>query len=209
VFRPVISDDSRRPQKHPTFIRHFFNPNRAIELHAIHAVDLPIGEDTERDLTDQFIADTIDQIQQAAAILLLTPATKESVPTLLLTLLERLPDNSFFKKPVLLFATGGLPAQIAVLERALRHELVRLGATAIEARVHLDTGNWITVGDDQPRPPRAAEREVAHSIDLVLRGIRLEEHKEPTLEFAGVRAGSPSQPRYSFFMGGTASMPSD
>ena len=111
-------------------------------MHAIHAVDLPIGEDTERDLTDQFIADTIDQIQQAAAILLLTPATKEGVPTLLLTLLERLPDNSFFKKPVLLFATGGLAAHVAVLERALRHQLLRLGATAIAARVHLGTGNW-------------------------------------------------------------------
>jgi len=158
---------------------------RAIELRSIHAVDLPIGEDTNRDLTDQFIADTSDQIRQATAILLLTPATKESVPTLLITLLERFPDNSFFKKPVLLFATGGLPAQVAVLERALRHELLRLGTTAIAARVHLGTGNWITVGNDQPRLSRGAEREVAHAIDLVLRSIRLKEGKEFALEFAG------------------------
>ena len=158
---------------------------RAIELRAIHAVDLPVGEDTNRDLTDQFIANTSDQIRQATAILLLTPATKESVPTLLITLLEGLPDNSFFKKPVLLFATGGLPAQVAVLERALRHELLRLGTTSIAARVHLGTGNWITVGNDQPRLSRGAEREVAHAIDLVLRGIRLKEGKEFTLEFAG------------------------
>jgi NAD(P)H-dependent FMN reductase len=163
---------------------------RAIELRAIHALDLPIGEDTNRDLTDQFIADTTDQVQQAAAILLLTPATKESVPTLLITLLERLPDNSFLKKPVLLFATGGLPAHVAVLERALRHELLRLGTTAIAARVHLGTGNWITAGNDQPRLSRGAEIEVAHSIDLVLRGIRLKERKELTLEFAGGKAGA-------------------
>jgi NAD(P)H-dependent FMN reductase len=71
---------------------------RAIELRAIHAVDLPVGEIANRDLTAQFIADTTDQVLQATAILLLTPATKESVPTLLLTLLERLPDNSFFDK---------------------------------------------------------------------------------------------------------------
>ena len=158
---------------------------RAIELRAIHAVDLPIGEDPNRDLTDQFIADTIDQIQQAAAILLLTPATKESVPTLLITLLERIPDNSFLKKPVLLFATGGLPAHVGFLERALRHELLRLGTTAIAAKVHLGTGNWITVGNDRPRLSRGAEREIAHSIDFALREIRLRERKELTLEFAG------------------------
>jgi FMN reductase len=93
---------------------------RAIELRTIHAVDLPVGEIAHRDLTDQFIADTTDQVQQATAILLLTPATKESVPTLLLALLERLPDNSFFDKPVLLFATGGLPAHVPVLERSYR-----------------------------------------------------------------------------------------
>jgi NAD(P)H-dependent FMN reductase len=166
---------------------------RAIELRAIHAVDLPIGRDTNRDLTEQFIADANHQIQQAVAILLLTPATKESVPTLLITLLERLPDNSFSKKPVLLFATGGLPAHVAFLERALRHELLRLGITDIAARVHLGTGNWITVGNDRPRLSRGAETEVAHSLDLVLRGIRLKERKELTLEFAGGRAGFPSR----------------
>ena len=167
---------------------------RAIDLRAVHAVDLPIGADANRDLTDQFIADTTDQIQQAAAILLLTPATKESVPTLLIAMLERLPANSFSKKPVLLFATGGLPAHVSILERALRHELLRLGTKAIAARVHIGTGNWVTVGTDRPHLSRGAEREVAHSIDLVLRGIGLKEPKESTLEFVGGRAGSPSRP---------------
>src|SRR5258708_36781013 len=109
---------------------------RAIELRAIHAVDLPVGEIANRYLTAQFIADTTDQVLQATAILLLTPATKESVPTLLLTLLEQLPHNSFFNKPAVRFATGGLPAQVAGLERALRHGLLRLGPTTIAANGH-------------------------------------------------------------------------
>jgi NAD(P)H-dependent FMN reductase len=104
---------------------------RSIELRAIHAVDLAIPEDGDPDLTDQLIADSADQVQHAAAILLLTPATKETVPTLLIRLLERLPGKSFFDKPVLLFATGGLPAHVAVIERALRHELLRLGTTTM------------------------------------------------------------------------------
>jgi NAD(P)H-dependent FMN reductase len=158
---------------------------RSIELRAIHAVDLPVGEEADRDLADQFVADTADQVQQAAAILLLTPATKESAPTLLATLLQQLPENLFLRKPILLFATGGLPANVAVLERALRRELLRLGATSIAARVRIGTGSWITVGSDRPRLSRGAEREVADALDLALRGIRLKERKEFTPELAG------------------------
>jgi FMN reductase len=156
---------------------------QAIEFCAIHAVDLPIGEDINGDLTERFIAHTRDQVQHAAALLLLTPATKEIVPTLLATLLERLPDNSFSGKPVLLFATGGLPAHAAALERALRHELLRLGTTTVAARAHIGTGSWITIGNDRPRLSRGAEREVAHSIEVVLRGMK--ERMEFTLELAG------------------------
>jgi FMN reductase len=158
---------------------------RAIEFRAIHAVDFPSAEDTDHDLTDQFIADTADEVRQASAILLVTPATKESVPALLLALLGRLADDLFLGKPVLLFATGGLPGHVAVLERALRHELVRLGTRTITARVHIGTGNWIAIGNDRPRLSRGAEQEVAHALDLILGGIRLNELREHSLALAG------------------------
>jgi FMN reductase len=154
---------------------------RAIEFRVIHAVDFPIAEDTNHDLTDQFIADTADEVRQASAILLLTPATKESVPALLSTLLGRLANDLFLGKPVLLFATGGLPAHVAVLERALRQELVRLGTITVASRVHIGTGSWITIGNDRPRLSRGAEQEVAHAVDLILRGIRLSELREHSL----------------------------
>jgi NAD(P)H-dependent FMN reductase len=143
-----------------------------------------VGEIANRDLTAQFIADITEQVLQATAILLLTPATKESVPTLLLTLLEQLPDNSFFDKPVLLFANGGLPAHVPVLERSLRHELLRLGTTTIAARVHIGSGSWITVANDRPRLSRSAETEIAYSIGIVLRRIQLRESKDFSRELA-------------------------
>ena len=157
---------------------------RAIEFRVIHAVDFPAAKDTNNDLTDQFIADTADGVRQASAILLLTPATKESVPALLSTLLGRLADDLLLGKPVLLFATGGLPGHVAVLERALRHELVRLGTRTIAARVHIGTGSWIALGNDRPRLSRGTEQEVGRAVDLILRGIRLNELREYSLELA-------------------------
>jgi FMN reductase len=154
---------------------------RTIEFRAIHAVDLPPSEPAARRIANQFVADTIEQIQQAAAIVLVTPATKESSPTLLASLLDLLPEDAFSKRPVLLFATGGLPGQVAILERALRQILYRLGTTSLAARLHIGTGSWLLVGDDRPRLSRGAEREVAHAIDLVLRTIS---PKEVSLELA-------------------------
>lgn len=157
---------------------------RAIEFRVIHALDLPPSDLANRRIASQFIADTVEQIQQATAIVLVTPATKESSPTLLASVLDLLPDNIFSKKPVLLFATGGLPGQVAILERALRQILFRLGTTTMAARVHVGTGSWIIVGDERPRLSRGAEREVAHSIDLILRTINPKDAKAASRELA-------------------------
>ena len=157
---------------------------RAVDFRAIHALVLPPSDPANRRIASQFIADTVEQIQQAAAIVLVTPATKESSPTLLASVLDLLPDNIFSKKPVLLFATGGLPGQVAILERALRQILFRLGTTTIAARVHVGTGSWLIVGDDRPRLSRGAEREVAHAIDLILRVTNPKDAKAVSLELA-------------------------
>jgi FMN reductase len=157
---------------------------REFEFRAVHALDLPPNDPANRRIPGQFIADTIEQVQQAAAVILVTPATKESSPTLLTSLLDLLPDDLFSKKPVLLFATGGLLAQVAILERALKSILFRLGTTTIAARVHVGTGSWIIVGDDRPRLSRGAEREVAHAIDLVLAASSSKEVRAISLELA-------------------------
>ena len=141
---------------------------RTVEFRAVHASDLPPNEPATHRIATQFAHDTIEQIAQASAILLVTPATKESSPTLLTALLDLLPDHAFAKKPVLLFATGGLPGHVAILERALRQTLFRLGTKTVAARVHLGTGGWLIVGDDRPRLSRGAEREIARALDLVL-----------------------------------------
>jgi FMN reductase len=146
---------------------------RAIDFHAVHASDLPPHEGATRRAATQFVADAIELIDNASAIVILTPATKESSPTLLTSLLDLLPNDAFVGKPVLLFATGGLPGHVAVLERVLKQALFRLGTKTVATRVHVGTGGWILVGDDRPRLSRGTEREITHAIDLVLQVVKL------------------------------------
>jgi NAD(P)H-dependent FMN reductase len=140
---------------------------RDIDFYAIHASDLPPNEPATIRIVHQFVTDMTDQIEHASALVLVTPATKES-PTLLTSLLKLLPDKAFAKKPVLLFATGGLPGHVAILEHELKQTFFRLGTKAVAARVHIGTGAWLIVGDDRPRLSRGAEREITHAVDLVL-----------------------------------------
>jgi len=166
---------------------------RTVEFHAVHASDLPPNEPANLRIATQFVGDAVEQIDHASALLLVTPATKESSPTLLTSLLDLLPDNAFAKKPVVLFATGGIPGHVALLERALRETLFRLGTKTIAARVHVGTGGWLIVGDDRPRLSRGAEREITHAIDLVLRVAKPEETEGNGLagRRIGVSAGIP------------------
>jgi FMN reductase len=157
---------------------------RRLEFRAIHASDLPPNEPSTHRIAAQFVADAREQIEQATAIVLVTPATKESSPTLLASLLDLLPDKAFGTKPVLLFATGGLPGQVAILERAFKETLFRLGTKTIATRVHIGTGGWLIVGDNRPRLSRSAEREITKAIDLVLRVVRPEETREASLQLA-------------------------
>jgi NAD(P)H-dependent FMN reductase len=151
---------------------------RSIEFRGIHASDLPPDEPATHRIAKQFVDDASEQIEQAAAILLLTPATKESSPTLLASLLDLLLDNAFETKAVLLFATGGLAGQVPILEKALRETLFRLGTKTIAARVHIGTGGWLIVGDNRPRLSRGTEREITQAIDHILRVAKPEEKKE-------------------------------
>jgi NAD(P)H-dependent FMN reductase len=155
---------------------------RGLEFQAIHASDLPPDEPATRRIATQFVADAAEQIKHASAIVIVTPTTKESSPTPLNSLLDRIPDNAFEKKPILIFATGGLPGHVAVLEHALKQTFLRLGTKIVAARVHVGTGGWVIVGDERPRLARGAEREIAHAIDLVLRVTQPEGFKEESLQ---------------------------
>jgi FMN reductase len=147
---------------------------REIDFRAIHALDLPPDKPETRVVAAQFIADAVEEIELASAIVIVIPANKESTPALLTSLLDLLPEGLFSGKPVLLFVTGGFPGHVAFLERSLSGPLFRLGTKTLAARVHIGTGSWIIVGDDRPRLSRTGEREAARAIDLALEVLKPE-----------------------------------
>jgi FMN reductase len=162
---------------------------RGVELRAIHAIDLPSDGPLTQRRYDQFIAEMVEQVSQASALLLLTPVTKGSSLGLLAELLDLLPDNAFAKRPIALFATGRFAGHVAVIEQALRPVIHRLGATTLAARVHIGTHGWIIVGDERPQLGRGAEREVRDALDLVLRGLALREQGARMIDDSAVIAG--------------------
>jgi NAD(P)H-dependent FMN reductase len=168
---------------------------RSIEFEAVHGVDTPEKDLAGGRLVKQFVEDTVSQIEIASAILLIVPFSRANKLGTLEALLGFLPDNVFSGKALLLFVTGGQPGEIPLVERALQPALLRLGALFIAARVQLQTNDWIIVGDDPPYLSRAALREIAGTLDFVIRGIsiRPSAQNSATLE----SAGSGSQDRRS------------
>src|SRR5271165_5713950 len=110
---------------------------RAIDFRAIHALDLPADAPATRRIAAQFVADTVEQIELASTIVIVTPANKESSPTLLTTSLNLLPVNIFSGTTVLLIVTGGFSDHVASPGRALGDVFFRLGTKTFAARVHI------------------------------------------------------------------------
>jgi NAD(P)H-dependent FMN reductase len=159
---------------------------RQINFGAIHAVDLPQELSSDTRLIDQFVDETVAQIQFAKAILLVVPYVKEESLGLLQSLLSRLPTDTFRGKPIVLFVTGGAAGHVALIEQALQSSLLRLGVSAVAARVHLSSSDWIIIGNERPRLSRITEREIADALDLVIRGISTRKPADYSLaEYAG------------------------
>jgi FMN reductase len=162
---------------------------RNVKLRTVHALDLP-GE------SGRFVADVLKQVRQASAVLLLTRPAKGDSPQLLAGLLELLPADALSKKPVVLVATGGFPGHLIAIEHSLKPTLIRLGATAIAARVHIGTGSWSIRDGDKPRLSRRAEQEITEALDLVLHGLNVRKPAalHPIGSSSGENSGCSFQP---------------
>ena len=135
---------------------------QGLELRAVHAADL------ERAFTNHliqlYLGDFNQLVQQAEAIILLTPMGTGNDPGLLAPLLDLLPDGAFADKPVLLVVTGGPSERVSELQQTYAAEFQRLQANLLQSPLHLGLRAWIIVGDDPPKLARGAEDRLADAL---------------------------------------------
>jgi FMN reductase len=135
---------------------------QGLELRVVHAAD------RERSFTDHliqlYLGDFNQLVQQAEAIILLTPMGTHNDPGLLAPLLDLLPDGAFAGKPVLLVTTGGPPERAGEVQQAYVEEFQRLQANLLQLPLHIGLRAWIIVGDHPPKLARGADDRLAGAL---------------------------------------------
>ncbi len=93
--------------------------------------DLPPAALLAADVTDPEIAAAIDAVENADAIVVVSPVYKAAYSGLLKVFLDLLPQFAFRGKSVLPLVTGGTPAHVLAVDYALRPVLNSLGAAHV------------------------------------------------------------------------------
>ena len=135
---------------------------QGLELRAVHLADL--GRSPADRLVEPYLGDFNQLVQQAEAIILLTPVGTGNDPGLLASLLNLLPDAAFAGKPVLLMVTGGPPEHAGKLQQTYAAEFRRLGADLLQPPLHIGLRAWIIVGDNPPKLARGVEDRLADAL---------------------------------------------
>jgi FMN reductase len=115
----------------------------AADGHDVALLDLrslPAEALLRADTTDAVVADAVEQVRAADALVVATPVYKAAYSGLLKVFLDLLPQTALRDKVVLPLATGGTVAHVLALDYALRPVLVSLGAAHVTpGRFVLDT----------------------------------------------------------------------
>jgi FMN reductase len=151
-----------------------------------HEVDLQVVELREhaRDLTNHLLtgfasgglADVIDRVQRADALVVVTPIFSASYSGLFKMFFDVLPPESLVGKPTLIAATAGTARHSLALEHALRPLFAYLRAVVVPTAVFAATEDWADGGALDERIGRAA----GELVDLLRPGTA--EHRERAVE---------------------------
>jgi FMN reductase len=104
---------------------------QSFDTRVIHVRDLPASSLLALDTADASIAQPLDLVTRASAVVIATPIYKASFSGLLKSFLDLLPKNGLDGKLVLPLATGGSIAHTLALDYALRPVLTALGASQV------------------------------------------------------------------------------
>jgi NAD(P)H-dependent FMN reductase len=110
-----------------------------IGLRSTHAIELQPFKPGASDR----LADLINTVRNAQAILLVTPVPSEDWTGCMKTLLQFLPAGALQFRPLLLIGTGGSIDELPNLEKSVGRELTRLNGRLTLSSIHVGPKNWI------------------------------------------------------------------
>lgn len=131
-----------------------------IGLRSTHAIELQPFKPGASDR----LADLIDTVRDAHAILLVTPVPSEDWTGCMKTLLQFLPAGVLQYRPLLLIGTGGSVDELPNLERSLARELTRLNCLAISS-IHIGPKNWVFSANRSPWLTAGTELRLNRALD--------------------------------------------
>jgi len=135
-----------------------------IGLRSTHAIELQPFKSG----ASERLADLINTIQGAQAILLITPVSSEDWAGCMKTLLQFLPARALQYRPLLLIGTGGSIDELPNLERSLAGELQRLNGRLALSSIHIGPKNWIFSTDRPPWLTAGTELRLNAALEQVL-----------------------------------------
>ena len=140
-----------------------------VALRHTHAIELQ----PFRPGASERLADLINTVRDAQAILLVTPVPSEDWAGCMKTLLQFLPAGALHYRPLLLMGTGGSIDELPNLERSLERELTRLNGRFALSSIHIGPKNWIFSASRPPWLTAGTELRLNRALDQ-LRSLTME-----------------------------------
>ncbi len=107
-----------------------------ISYSQVKVIDLPADDLIRANFASEKINEAHKKIEEAEAVIVLTPVYKASYSGVLKTYLDLLPQKALEGKPVLPLVIGGSQGHLLVIDFALKPLFAALGATNIQKGVY-------------------------------------------------------------------------
>jgi NAD(P)H-dependent FMN reductase len=132
-----------------------------IGLRSTHAIELQPFKSG----ASERLADLIDTVRDAQAILLVTPVPSEDWTGSMKTLLQFLPAAVLQYRPLLLIGTGGSVDELPNLEKSIGRELTRLNGRLAISSIHIGPKNWVFSANRAPWLTAGTELRLNRALD--------------------------------------------
>jgi len=159
---------------------------RDVESRLLQVRDLPAQALLAGDAAHPEVAEVIDALAAAPAVVVATPVYKAAYSGLLKTFVDLLPQSALRGKTVLPLATGGSPHHMLALDYALRPVLQSLGARNILGGVYASDAQVVLTPEGAYQLQVELFDRLAEAVQVLAEGIHPPPARAPAQGFAPV-----------------------